>query len=152
MSSHHRQSCNTNATRPGYEEESPAENYYSRDYDDYSPSPPHASGGSYFPQNNEFPPPPVNPTGFTHHANQSSPNVAQPPIPPYNPADYANQPPPPHDGFGYPPEAPRGDNVSPNNQYHNPAQPPVPPPTATSAPYFPPPPQEPRTADGASEL
>ncbi|KAH8676734.1 hypothetical protein BGZ60DRAFT_264545 [Tricladium varicosporioides] len=103
--------------RRRYEEE-PSSNYYARDYPDdgYSPSPPHASGGSYYPQNNQFPPPPA--PGFAQHPNISTPNVAQPPIPPYNPADYAGQAPPavPHDNYGYPPAAPRaGDNVSSSN-------------------------------------
>lgn len=153
-----RHSCNTNtyfSHSPGYEEESPAENYYSRDYDEYSPSPPHASGGSYFPQGNEFPPPPANP-GFMHHSNQSTPNVAQPPIPPYNPADYPGPPPAavppnsmpnpnpnPNDPYGYPPQ-PRGDNVSSDTENHNHI------PLDRQAgdvnvdvPYFPPPPRSP---------
>lgn len=152
----------TDAERPDYEEEPSSNNYYARDYPDdgYSPSPPHASGGSYYPQNNQFPPPPA--PGFAQHPNISTPNVAQPPIPPYNPADYAGQAPPavPHDNYGYPPAAPRaGDNVSSSNNlpHQSPAvnAPYVPPSAgATNIPYFPPPPtvpfaDEPRNEEGA---
>jgi hypothetical protein len=148
----------------GYEEE-PPDDYYSRDYPDdgYSPSPPHASGGSYYPESNQFQPPPqpgYNP-GFTQHPNLSTPNVAQPPIPPYNPADYAPgnapAPPPPHDPFGYPPVPRAGDNVSPRNTTHQSPNDPTNPTMsgARNAPYFPPPPtsplpEEPRNSEGAS--
>jgi hypothetical protein len=93
----------------GYEEdESPTEHYYDRDYrdEDYSPSPPHASGGSYYPDNNQFPPPP------TGQFTQQPMNTQLPvhpadaaPIPPYNPADYAGQPAPApaaHNPYPYP--------------------------------------------------
>jgi Domain of unknwon function (DUF3824) len=134
----------TDTHRSGYEEEeSPAENYYDHDYrDDYSPSPPHASGGSYFPDNNQFPPPP---TGqFTQQPlNTQVPHPEAPPIPPYNPADYAGQPAPNHDPYPYPPGT--GDNVS--------AERSRPPPSAAAAtasgalPYFPPPPSAPLSAE-----
>lgn len=132
----------------GYEEdESPTEHYYDRDYrdEDYSPSPPHASGGSYYPDNNQFPPPP---TGqFTQQPmNTQLPvhpaNAA--PIPPYNPADYAGQPAPAaHNPYPYPEGT--GDNVSAERSR------PRPPSAATAAtavasgalPYFPPPPTAP---------
>jgi hypothetical protein len=61
--------------------------------EDYSPSPPHASGGSYYPENNQFPPPPL------HIINTK----AASPIPPYNPSDYVSQQPPNLDPYGYPP-------------------------------------------------
>lgn len=131
----------TNA--PGYEEEAPPpENFYERDYqDDYSPSPPHASGGSYYPQNNAFPPPPQPQPGFTAHNNASTMHVNQEGIPPYNPADWANQQPPHADPYGYPPHA--GDHVSDNNTTSH--QVPVNPAPMMSgaAPYFPPPPTAP---------
>ena len=138
----------------GYEEEGAQEHYYANDYheEEYSPSPPHASGGSYqpnpayFPNTTDFPPPPTGaaavpppagPAGFTQHATQSTTHLPpDAPIPPYNPADYANQP-GVHDPYGYP--APRtGDNVS--------SMPPVVPPSTSGAsevPYFPPPPSAP---------
>lgn len=136
---------------PGYEEEAPPENYYAHDPhdDEYSPSTPHASGGSYYANPADFPPPPTGeaaptagsyappaggyapPTGgYTPHPTQPS---AHPPpettIPPYNPQDYAA-----HDPYAYP--APRtGDNVS--------SVPPVPPAASANVPYFPPPPTAP---------
>lgn len=127
----------------GYEEEVPPDNYYARSYPDdgYSPSPPHASGGSYYPDNNQFPPPPQAPAGFTHHNNQSTPHVNETSIPPYNPADYANQP-SNHDPYGYPPRT--GDHVSNDTSRQTPY---VPPNTAASfvptTSYFPPPPTAP---------
>ncbi|CZR60758.1 uncharacterized protein PAC_10654 [Phialocephala subalpina] len=128
--------------RRRYEEEAPPENYYARNYADegYSPSPPHASGGSYYPQNNEFPPPPQAPAGFTHHGNQSTPHVNETNIPPYNPANYANQAPPHVDPYGYPPQNHPGDNVS--NETTS-RQTPYVPPNPDPSPYFPPPPTEP---------
>lgn len=150
-------------TNSGYEE-APPENYYAshNDYRDgeYSPSPPHASGGSYlphtiehppapaggyYPNTTEFPPPPTGaaapppPGGFTQHAAQSTMHLPpEAPIPPYNPQDYANQQGGAHDSHGFP--APRpGDNVST-----------VPPVSANvlhaasgRVPYFPPPPTSP---------
>ncbi|KAH8586651.1 hypothetical protein B0O99DRAFT_695285 [Bisporella sp. PMI_857] len=111
--------------RRRYEEEPAPENYYARD--NYSPSPPHASGGSYYPENNQFPPPP---TGAAYiPQNQQFPNDS--PIPPYNPADYAHQH--PHDPYGYPPA---GRNVSRDMPSSNPAN-------QTEMPYFPPPPAQP---------
>jgi hypothetical protein len=91
----------------------------------------------------------------------SGPNVAQPPIPPYNPQDYP--PPQTANPYGYPPARGPGDNVSANEnlprQISSPVvgntATPVPPPAnanaassasaapATSAPYFPPPPTSP---------
>lgn len=129
--------------KSGYEEEAQTDNYYARNHPDdgYSPSPPHASGGSYYPDNNQFPPPPQAPAGFTHHNNQSTPNVNETNIPPYNPADYANQQPPNHDPYGYPPRT--GDNVSNDISRQTPY---VPPATASFVPtasYFPPPPTAP---------
>ncbi|CZS92093.1 uncharacterized protein RCO7_00703 [Rhynchosporium graminicola] len=135
----------------------PEENYYARDYqDDYSPSPPHASGGSYYPQNNAFPPPPQPQPGFTLHTTTSTTQVHQEGIPAYNipaynPAEHVNQPQIPHpDPYGYPPNI--GHNVSvddrPSDQAHFVASKSVPTPVhATSAasatPYFPPPPVAP---------
>lgn len=114
----------------GYEEEAvPPENYYANNgyahdgYSDdgYSPSPPHASGGSYYPASANFPPPPTpSSTAFTH-PDQASPlahefpaGQAPPsaPIPPYNPADYASQPAAVPNAFGQVPQQQRGDNVS----------------------------------------
>jgi len=148
----------------GYEEESPPpENYYARDYreDEYSPSPPHASGGSYYPENNQFPPPPQpQPENFythetrttsTTHIEETSPGA----IPPYNPANYAGQPPnrgPYRDAGGR-------DNVSgvpDDNDENFHVTPPTPNPITTTplampnpanfSPYFPPPPTAPVVA------
>ena len=146
QSRHHVSTPKTNKSATGYEEEpAPEENYYARDYqDDYSPSPPHASGGSYYPQNNDFPPPPQPQPGFTQHTTTSTTQVHQTGIPPYNPADYANQPPPHPDPYGYPPQT--GHNVSENNHtsHQAPFVAPVPMSTASgSTPYFPPPPVAP---------
>jgi hypothetical protein len=81
-----------------YEASPPPENYYAREYnsDQFSPSPPHGSGGSYFPQSNSFPPPPTG-AAYTPDPNfHYEPNTHLPPdngpIPPYNPQDYAGQP------------------------------------------------------------
>jgi hypothetical protein len=121
--------------------------------EDYSPSPPHASGGSYYPNNAEYAPPPPGgyypntaefpppPTGaaaapspeFTQ-AGPSAPHPADAAIPPYNPQDYVHQP-GTHDPYGYP--APKaGDNVS----NMPPVQTAMPPTANSSTPYFPPPP------------
>jgi hypothetical protein len=116
----------------GFEEEAPPDNYYADSYDDgYSPSPPHTSGGAYYPESNAFPPPPVpQAAGYAQHPNVSVPNVNDYPVappfdaahPPYDPAhppyDAAHQPydqaqfpghqpfpahaPPPADPYGYP--------------------------------------------------
>jgi hypothetical protein len=144
---------------PGYEDEAPPEGHYgNRGYrdEDYSPSPPHASGGSYYPNNTEYAPPPPGgyypnttefpppPTGapppaspeFTH-TGSSAPHPHPPadaPIPPYNPQDYASQP-GTHDPYGYPPPK-AGDNVS----NVPPVQTNISPAASGSAPYFPPPP------------
>lgn len=148
----------TNTHNPGYEEEDAPENYYARDYhDDYSPSPPHASGGSYYPEQAHTTTTTTHiPAGFTAHDNQSSMHVNQPPIPPYNPADYANQAPPAtehlHDPYtghagpsGYPPDpashGPAGENVSANNNLPRQAR--VATSSAAGTPYFPPPPTTP---------
>jgi hypothetical protein len=148
-------SCNffghTDTNSSGYEEE-PSDNYYDRD-DNYSPSPPHASGGSYNPQAAHFEPGAPH-AGFTQHPNVSIPNVAQPPIPPYNPADYANQP-PTHDPYGYPPIPKPGDNVSLDNNPHQFSGRAPTSAGATNIPYFPPPPtspipEQPRNEEGAS--
>ena len=114
----------TNFEFPGYEEEHSPDNYYANNNanDNYSPSPPHASGGSYFPDPNvqtHFPPPPTAPTaGYTQPATTSTTHANDGPIPPYNPADYANQQ-APADQYGYPahpadnyPPHPRDDHVS----------------------------------------
>jgi hypothetical protein len=160
MYSHHLLGS-TDTHHSGYEEEaSPPENYYAHDYhDDYSPSPPHASGGSGYYHEQPYVPPPTAPQGYTAHDNQSTIHVNQPPIPPYNPADYANQPHPAateHNPYaapaapgapGYPsagpaPPRPAGENVSANNdlpRHEAPA-------AATASrgvPYFPPPPTTP---------
>lgn len=138
-------------TLAGFEEEearSP-ENYPADNYRDeqYTPSPPHASGGSYYPGQPVFPPPP---TGTYAQELPFDPNA---PIPPYNPADYAapQQMHDPqmydqqmHDQHGYP--APRGDNVSANVPLQYPAEPPASAyAAAASTPYFPPPPSAPRS-------
>jgi hypothetical protein len=131
----------------GYEEEPPAENYYDHNYhdEDYSPSPPHASGGSYYPENNQFAPQPTG--GFTQQPLNTQvppPNAA--PIPPYNPADYAAQQPPHHDPYGYPPGT---ENVSSKERSRPSPVVNVPPSAAAAAtasgalPYFPPPPTAP---------
>ncbi|KAI9743107.1 MAG: hypothetical protein M1818_003402 [Claussenomyces sp. TS43310] len=107
--------------RRRYEEEPPPENYYADgSYDDgYSPSPPRAAGGSYYPATNEFAPPPTAPpaaggaAGFTHHPTTSTTHVNEYQPQPYNPADYAGQP--PANTYGYPPvpkTGREGDNVS----------------------------------------
>jgi hypothetical protein len=131
----------TNFFDSEYEEEAspPPENYYARnDYrdDDYSPSPPHASGGSYYPETNQFAPPPTAPAGFTQHPNDGINHMNDAPIPPYNPQDYAGQHPaaPVHDPYGYPPGT--GNNVSANEPSRQN-------PPAAGAPYFPPPPTAP---------
>ena len=137
----------------GYEEEeSPAENYYDRNYhdEDYPPSPPHASGGSYYPDNNQFPPPPTG--GFTQQPmNTQVPPANAAPIPPYNPADYVGQPAPihdpNHDPYGYQPGT--ADNVSSKERSRPSPVVNVPPSAAAAAtassalPYFPPPPTAP---------
>ncbi|RAL58349.1 hypothetical protein DID88_005221 [Monilinia fructigena] len=100
--------------RRRYEDEASPESYYTNFRDDtYSPSPPHASGGSYYPENNQFPPPPTAPDTFTHHGNQSTPFVNTiPPIPPYNPQDYAGQRPVHDTHVHYPPVSRTpGDNI-----------------------------------------
>ncbi len=141
----------TNIIGSGYEEEaaeSPPENYYARrnNYqDDYSPSPPHASGGYYHENTQQtYVPPQGAQPSFAAHGNQSTLQVNQPPIPPYNPQDYAGQAPPaaehnPYAGYP-PPPRPAGENVSANTNL------PRQPPTAASSgsmPYFPPPPTTP---------
>ncbi|PBP19994.1 hypothetical protein BUE80_DR009189 [Diplocarpon rosae] len=124
--------------RRRYEEEAPPGNYYARDYqDDYSPSPPHASGGSYYPQSNAFPPPPPQP-GFTQYTTTSTTHVNHDGIPPYNPANYDHDAPYSghHGDTGH-----YGDNVSANynsHDHHHPAA------AGTVAmPYFPAPPVAP---------
>lgn len=138
----------TNCQCAGYEEEADPENYYANDYrdDGYSPSPPHASGGSYYPDhvNTTFPPPPTQSgTTYTQHTTSTT-QVNDSQIPPYNPADYANQQ-AAHDAHGYPPH--HDDHVS---SRHSPVI------NGTSQnqnPYFPPPPtmsganQEPSSVD-----
>ncbi|KAM0194967.1 hypothetical protein ACHAPC_000783 [Botrytis cinerea] len=123
----------------GYEDEAP-ESYYTNFRDEtYSPSPPHASGGSYYPENNAFPPPPTsNPETFTNHGNKSTPFVNEiPPIPPYNPQDYASQRPTTHDPHHYPPSSRvPGDNVS-THQSSNPEPFMTVPPHTREESYFP---------------
>lgn len=86
--------------------------YENASYDDgYSPSPPRASGGAYFPQTNTFPPPPPPAAGFTQ-TNTSTTHINDYPAHPYNPADYVDSPP-----INDPYHPPRvrgreGDNVS----------------------------------------
>lgn len=146
QSRHHVSSCKTNKSAAGYEEEPAPENYYARDYqDDYSPSPPHASGGSYYPDNNAFPPPPQPQPGFTTHTTTSTTHVNHEGIPPYNPADYANQPPHP-DPYGYPPQTGHNVSANDNTSHQAPFVAPVPmpmPTTSSATPYFPPPPVAP---------
>jgi hypothetical protein len=80
--------------------------------------------------------------------NASAPFVTEPPIPPYNPADYAGQPAP--NPYGYPPQ-PRapGDNVSANDNLPrqssvgNTTAPPAASTASNAVPYFPPPPTSP---------
>jgi hypothetical protein len=136
-------------TSPGYEDEAPPENYYGnngyRD-EEYSPSPPHASGGSYYPNGNheyappaggyypntaEFPPPPTGAAPSPGPPPTHPPTEA--PIPPYNPQDYASQP-GSHDHYGYPPPK-AGENVS----NVPPVSTSVPPAATGSVPYSPPP-------------
>src|SRR5687767_14874546 len=104
----------------GYEDEAP-ENFYERSYsDEYSPSSPHASGGSrFYPEHSSFPPPPQGAPGVTQHTYTSTTHVEMPPIPPYNPQHY---PPPPAQAssYGYPPGDPRGNNVSTNDSTFSP--------------------------------
>lgn len=134
----------------GYEDEAP-EQYYDRSYDeDYSPSPPHASGGSrFYPGEPSFPPTPqAGPTpGISQHDYPSTPHVEMPPIPPYNPQDYP-PPPPQVNSYGYPPGPTRGNNVSTNDSTLSPggtrdlpteeqAR------RTSNLPYFPPPPTTP---------
>jgi hypothetical protein len=86
----------TNIYDLGYEEKDSSLRYYERNYPDenYSPSPPHASGGSYYPEHNQFPPPP-NSSLIQKFVNTK---VARP-APPRNPADYAKIPPAPDDPY-----------------------------------------------------
>lgn len=99
---------------PGHEEEvSPQRHDYYEDasYDDgYSPSPPRASGGAYFPATNEFPPPPP-PAGYTQ-TTTSATHINDYPAHPYNPADYVDSP-SPNDPY-HPPRGrgTGGENVS----------------------------------------
>ncbi|KAG9244753.1 hypothetical protein BJ878DRAFT_420735 [Calycina marina] len=115
----------------GYEEEAQPENYYADEYrDNYTPSPPHASGGSFYPENNQFPPPPISPSMYQ----QPGPEYqAGSTIPPYNPANCAAPPQNPHDPYGYPP----GHNVSRDIPYSNSSN------TNGNMPYFHPPPMAP---------
>lgn len=109
-----------------YEASPPPENYYAREYnsDQYTPSPPHASGGSYFPQSNSFPPPPTGAAydpNFHYEPNTHLPQDPPMPIPPYNPQDYANQQPPVMTGGAgpapnaHPPATGHGEHVSNNS-------------------------------------
>ena len=153
----------------GYEDEAPRENYYGNDSyrdEDYSPSPPHASGGSYYPNHpeyaapppggyyphtTEFPPPPTGappaPSPEFPHAGHSGPHPpADVPIPPYNPQDYVHQP-GTHDTHGYPaPNA--GDNVS---NVH-PVQTYIPSAASGGVPYFSPPPAAPSVPNEQQHL
>jgi hypothetical protein len=93
----------------GYEEDAAADHYYANEsYDDgYSPSPPRASGGAYYPETNQFPPPPVAPqAAFPQQPvmNPIPPIDPNPQYPPYNPAAYVG-PDHPMDPYGNP--APR---------------------------------------------
>jgi hypothetical protein len=119
---------------PGYEEEPPPENYYASNYrdDNYTPSPPQASGGFYYPENNQFPPPPTG-NAYTQQTTTTTTHGPQePPIPPYNPADYAHQS--TADAYAYPA---RGDHVSRELPvYEAPSIP------TNGVPYFPPPPTD----------
>jgi hypothetical protein len=80
----------------GYEEKESSLRYYERNYPDenYSPSPPHASGGLYYPEHNQFPPPP---TGSLIQKFVNT-KVARP-APQRNPADYTKIPPAPDDPY-----------------------------------------------------
>lgn len=126
---------------PGYEDEAPPpeENYYAQgSYDeDYSPSPPRASGGAYFPERANYPPAPVPPAEYTQqttteptHANEYPPHPAYDPThqAAYDPATYPGVAPPPVGPYGYP--APRdareGGNVSSKTPFAPQAQPPPP--------------------------
>ncbi len=86
----------------GSEEETSPDHYYARDtYDDgYSPSPPRASGGAYYPDpHNHAAAPGAAPAGFTQHPNLSTPYVNEYPQQAYtapgyeaHPADYQAHP------------------------------------------------------------
>ena len=65
--------------------------------EDYSPSPPPATGGAFYPENNKFPPPP----GVD---NKPQPIITDTPaVPPYNPADYPYHQAPTQPTYTFPP-------------------------------------------------
>ncbi|KAI1081472.1 hypothetical protein F5B20DRAFT_588538 [Whalleya microplaca] len=98
--------------RRRYEEEVEDDPYYNYD-PEAPPSPPHASGGAYYPPEGPIPPPPAGPAGFTQHPNMSTTNVNAYPPYPYNPQNYTNFPPPPPAGPPHPGPTPPGpENVS----------------------------------------
>jgi hypothetical protein len=124
---------------PGYEDEAPPpeENYYAQGYDDgYSPSPPRASGGAYWPEGAQYPPAPGPPAGYTQQTTTTTTHAeAYPPHPgfdpahhPYDPAAFPGVAPPPVDAYGYPAprEAREGGNVSSITPLAPQAQPPPP--------------------------
>jgi hypothetical protein len=94
---------------PGLEEE----NYYaSESYDDgFSPSPPRASGGAYYPDTH-IPPP----GGYSQQT-----STGYPPHQQYNPVDYGGHPPqPPVEPYPYPsPRTREGENVSATRPHHS---------------------------------
>jgi hypothetical protein len=137
-------------------EESPPEDFYSRRYDDdYSPSPPHASGGSFYPgpASDYAPPHAVDNRAYrstTTFAAPSvfndNPNAAPPPIPTYNPQDYAGQPPNgayEHVTTTKTTNRTRGDDVSNTEPYHSFRSGSRSIPPTANMPYFPPPPTSP---------
>lgn len=134
-------------------EESPPEDFYSRRYsDDYSPSPPHASGGSFYPgpASDYAPPQAVDNRAYRSTTTFAAPSVfndnhtaAPPPIPTYNPQDYAGRP--PNGAFERVTTTRterRGDDVSNTEPYHS-SYGSRSIPTSAQMPYFPPPPTSP---------
>ncbi|KAI0008092.1 hypothetical protein F4779DRAFT_618966 [Xylariaceae sp. FL0662B] len=98
--------------RRRYEEEAVDDPYYNYDAE-APPSPPHASGGAYYPPEGPVQPPPAGPAGFTQHPNTSSTNVNAYQPYPYDPPNYPNLPPPPAGPPNSGPTPPGPENVSP---------------------------------------
>jgi len=129
----------TNHYYPGYEEEAPRDNYFAREsfddgYSPSSPSPPHASGGSYRSENTGVPPPPLPPAGYTQPYAGTVPvpnpyEAAHPPYdpvyPPYDPAHPPYDPAQPPHSFN-PAESHNTGNVSSTTPFAPLAKTPVP--------------------------
>ncbi|KAK1770883.1 hypothetical protein QBC33DRAFT_597404 [Phialemonium atrogriseum] len=103
--------------RRRYEDETSADGYDPYDIR-RTPSPPHASGGAYYPPPGASAAMPAT-HGFTQHPNAATTNLAEPPYPLYTP-DYTGYPPPPPGpppnsaatASGFPPPPTGPDHVS----------------------------------------